>query len=82
MNMLLEARFQQLAKDQAENNEMPAELRKEVFRTLDMIDMFGDVADLFTGKLGEATAEFLDILENPEGEEPSADDLFLDLTDS
>lgn len=66
MQLLLEARFQQLAKDQQENNEMPTELRQEVFHTLDMIDMFGEMSDLFTGKFGETTAEFLDIIENPD----------------
>ena len=73
MQLLLEARFQQLAEDRRENNEMPAELRQEVFRTLDMIDVVGEVTDLFTGKFGETTAEFLDIIENPEGDEPAED---------
>lgn len=65
MKMLLEARFQQLAEDQKENNEMPSKLKKEVFRTLDMLDVFGDITDLFTGKFGESTAEFIDLIDDP-----------------
>jgi|GEM_PF-3284681 len=38
MKLLLEARFQQLAEDQRQKNDVPAELRKEVFRTLDLIE--------------------------------------------
>lgn len=69
MQLLLEARFQELAEDRQERNEMPAELRQEVFRTLDVIDTFGEVADLFTGKFGETTAEFIDLIESPDPED-------------
>lgn len=67
MQLLLEARFEQLAAEREEHNAVPKELHKEVFRTLDMLDMFGEITDLFTGKLGETTAEFLDVIENPAG---------------
>lgn len=73
MQLLLEARFQQLAEDREESNEMPTELRQEVFRTLDMIDMFGEITDLFTGKFGSTATEFLDIIENPDDGSPAGD---------
>lgn len=63
MQLLLEARFQQLAEEREERHEMPAQLREEVFRTLDLIDTLGQVADLFTSKFGETTAEFIDLIE-------------------
>lgn len=66
MQLLLEARFQQLAEDQEEKNSVPSELRKEVFRTLDVIDMVGEIGDLFTGKFGSTTAEFIDLIESPD----------------
>lgn len=66
MQQLLEARFEQLGKIRAEDAATPPRLRKEVFRTLDLIETFGEVADLFTGKLVESAADFIDLLENPE----------------
>ncbi|MBB4079773.1 hypothetical protein GGR28_002400 [Lewinella aquimaris] len=70
MQLLLEARFQQLAEEEAEASAGPApQLREEVFRTLDLIDLVGEVGDLFTGKFGEATTEFLDLLTDPEGDD-------------
>ncbi|MTB51230.1 hypothetical protein [Lewinella sp. W8] len=66
MQLLLEARFQQLAEDHEERHEMPAELREEVFRTLDLIDVVGEVTDLFTGKFGETTVGFIDLIESPD----------------
>lgn len=66
VQMLLEKRFQQLAQEQRENNEVPAELRHEIFRTLGSIDVLSDVTDLHNSNSGEATARFLDVIEQLE----------------
>ncbi|MCP9234852.1 hypothetical protein [Lewinella sp. JB7] len=74
MNLLLEARFQQLAQEEAAARPgPPPELRQEVFRTLDLIDLMGEVGDLFTGKFGGAATEFLDLLTDPDGEKHPED---------
>ncbi|MEM1217252.1 MAG: hypothetical protein AAGJ82_16265 [Bacteroidota bacterium] len=61
---LLAARFRALLPDEA----APDELQKEVFRTLDFLEMFGEIADLYTTKFGEAEMTFLDLLASDEEE--------------
>ena len=68
MQQLLEARFQQLADAREETAPAPPGLRKEVFRTLDLIDTLGEVGDLFTGKLVETTADFIDLIEHKDND--------------
>ena len=68
VQILLEARFQQLAKERKENNEVPEELRQEVFQTLDRIDEVEDINDLLTGEVENSTAEFLDRVNAPDND--------------
>lgn len=65
IELLLKARLQQLAQDQRVRHQMPNELRREVFLTLDLIDTFGEITRLFTSLLGETTATFIDLLKSP-----------------
>jgi hypothetical protein len=74
MQLLLEARFQQLAQDQVENHEMPSELRQEVFDTLDVIHANGEATNLSVEKTEEATSEFIDMIESPDDENPPSTD--------
>ena len=60
--------MQQLASRRREVAPAPTDLKQEVFRTLDMIDTIGEIGSLFTGTLFNTTAEFIDLIENPEGE--------------
>ena len=69
---LLEARMQQLASRRREVAPAPTELKDEVFRTLDLLDTVGEIGSLFTGTLLGTAAEFIDLIENPEGEPPPA----------
>jgi uncharacterized protein YggL (DUF469 family) len=64
MQLLLEAPFLQLAKDQRENNELPAKLRQEIFQTLRTIDMSEGVQDISTDELEETTDDFMDNIED------------------
>ena len=65
---LLSARFQQLAAAREEQATTPAELKGEVFRTLDLLDTLGEIGDLFTGKFAGAAADFIDLLEHTDPE--------------
>ncbi len=67
MELLLQARMQQLADERRAATPPPPELRQEVFRTLDLIDTIGEIGSLFTGTLLGTAAEFIDLLEDPEG---------------
>jgi len=51
------------------NEEAPEELKKEVFRTLELFDMFGEVIELFTTKFGATEANFLDYINEAPPEE-------------
>ena len=64
MQLLLEAPFQQLAKDRRENNELPAKLRQEIFQTLRTIDMSEGVEDISTDESEETTDDFMDNIED------------------
>lgn len=55
---LLAAKFRELMPDK----DAPEELKAEVFRTLDFLDMFGEIADLYTAKFGAAEFGLLEIL--------------------
>ncbi|CAH0999548.1 hypothetical protein LEM8419_00848 [Neolewinella maritima] len=68
MDLLLEARLQQLASQRRATSAPPPDLKKEVFRTLDLLDTIGEVGALFTGTLIGTAAEFIDLLEDPTGE--------------
>lgn len=64
----LEEKFKQmLPKEDA-----PEELKKEVFQTLDTLNLIGDIADLFTAKFSKTEAAFFNI--SDEAEQNSADD--------
>jgi len=56
MQRLLEAHFQQLAEEERKNQEVPAGLRKEVFRTLDMIDQAAGLTDFVSGRASDDAA--------------------------
>ena len=53
----------------------PEDLKKEVFQTLDMLNLFGDMADLFTAKFSKTEAAFLGLSEEEEDidDEPEVD---------
>ncbi|MEZ5042462.1 MAG: hypothetical protein R2828_21355 [Saprospiraceae bacterium] len=53
----LEEKFKQLLPDE----KAPAELKAEVFGTLDTFTLLGDIVDLFTTKFTATEAEFLNI---------------------
>ena len=42
----------------------PAELKKEVFSTLDSLTLLGDITDLFTAKFTKSKAQVIDLI-NP-----------------
>ena len=67
MELLLQARLQQLADERRAATPPPPDLQQEVFRTLDLIDTIGEIGSLFTGTLLGTAAEFIDLLEDPEG---------------
>ena len=67
MELLLQARMQQLADERRATTPPPPELRQEVFRTLDLIDTIGEIGSLFTGTMLGTAAEFINLLEDPEG---------------
>ena len=52
--------FQQLTPDAP----APEALREEVFRTLDLLDLAGEVTALFTEKLGRSGLEFFELLDD------------------
>jgi len=51
----------------------PEALKAEVFRTLDFLDMFGEIADLYTAKFGAAEFGLLDLLTPNADDFPSAE---------
>jgi len=57
----LEEQFQQLGSDQ----KVPEDLKEEVFGTLDSLNLFGDVLDLFTTKFSKSEANLIDLVSNP-----------------
>ncbi len=65
LDKLLVEKFQQLVLDQP----APAILKEEVFRTLDFLEMFGEVVELYTSKFGEAELNLLDLLSNKEDQD-------------
>ena len=67
MELLLQARMQQLAEERRAAAPPPSDLQQEVFRTLDLIDTIGEIGSLFTGTLLGTAAEFIDLLEDPDG---------------
>lgn len=67
---LLAEKFRQLLPDEA----APSELKEEVFRTLDFLDMFGEIADLYTAKFGAAELSLLDVMTPPTESTPPAAD--------
>ena len=69
MELLLQARLQQLADHRRAAAPPPDALRHEVFRTLDLLDTIGEIGSLFTGTLLGTAAEFIDLLEDPAGED-------------
>lgn len=68
LKKVLEERLQQVS---PENGEAPAELKEEVFSTLDMISFLADLADFFTLKFTETEISILEALneDSPEEEE-------------
>jgi hypothetical protein len=47
----------------------PEELKKEVFKTLDTLNLIGDIADLFTDKFTKTEAAFFDLAEGEDDED-------------
>ena len=58
----LEEKFKQLIPDE----NAPEELKKEVFQTLDTLNLLGDLADLFTVKFSKTEAVFLGMVQDDE----------------
>ncbi|MEM9820119.1 MAG: hypothetical protein AAF985_03575 [Bacteroidota bacterium] len=56
------------------NEEAPKELKKEVFNTLDTIQLFADIADLFTIKFTRTELDFLDLSSQQGAPGPQSDD--------
>lgn len=61
----MEEKFQQLG----QNTKVPEDLRKEVFSTLDTLNLFADIADLFTVKFSMTEIEALGIPSDEEVKE-------------
>lgn len=61
----LEEQFQALLPEA----DAPIEVKKEVFRTLDLLEVAGDIADLFTDKFGKTSAQALDFLDTDTSDE-------------
>lgn len=57
LRTVLEQKFSQMNID---NDEAPAELKKEVFNTLNSMILVGDILDLFTIKFAQTELTFLD----------------------
>lgn len=55
----LEEQFQALLP----NKDAPAEIKEEVFHTLDLLDVVGDITDLFTTKFGKTGVQIVDLLD-------------------
>lgn len=67
---LLAEKFRQLLPDQ----EAPEQLKTEVFRTLDFLEMFGEIADLYTAKFSAAEMGLLDTIATGEDDtKPTVD---------
>jgi len=58
INKNLEKQFQKLKP----SVDAPEELKEEIFKTLDTLDLIGDIADLFTIKFTGVEAEFVDLI--------------------
>jgi len=65
---LLEEKFSQFLNEE----EVPQELKKEVFNSLNSLIMFGDLADLFTVKFAQINIGFISPFEG--GREEQKDD--------
>jgi len=44
------------------NENAPEGMKEEVFQTLETLNLIGDIADLFTAKLAQTEADFIDIV--------------------
>ncbi|MFK8102502.1 MAG: hypothetical protein AB8G15_08255 [Saprospiraceae bacterium] len=73
MNTNLATQFKQFVPQE----EVPQELKKEVFDSLSTINLIADVFDLFTGKFTSAETQFFELLSDH-----LAEDDFGDTTDS
>lgn len=62
IKMNLEDIFKQFIPDE----NAPEELKKEVFQTLDTLNLIGDLADLFTAKFSKTEAVLLGLLHDEE----------------
>lgn len=62
VQVLLETRFQQLAVERKENNEVPQELRQEVFETLDRIEEGDDINEVLAGEVKNTSSEFIKLV--------------------
>lgn len=65
----LEAQFQKLGSDE----KSPEDLKKEVFNTLDTLQLLGDFADLFTAKFTETEVKFVDVVSDPDEEDKNSE---------
>lgn len=57
-----ELHIEQLFKNMLPREDAPEAVKKEVFQTLDTLNLVGDVFDLFTAKFTQSESEFLDLL--------------------
>ena len=62
LDKLLVEKFQRIMLDKS----APEALKQEVFRTLDFLEMFGDIAALYTSQFGEAELNLLNLINNEE----------------
>lgn len=62
----MELHIEQLFEQMLPKEDAPEAIKKEVFQTLDTLNLMGDVLDLFTTKFTQTESEFLDILTDEE----------------
>ena len=65
--------LEEVFKEFLPDDNAPEHLKKEVFQTLDTLNLIGDFADLFTAKFSKAEAVFFGLIPN-EGEQAEPDD--------
>lgn len=61
----LETLFEQMKPEE----DAPEDMKKEVFDTIETLEMVNDIADLFTGKFGASKADFIDLISGTDSKE-------------
>lgn len=62
LQLHLETMFQEMLP----TNDAPEDIKKDVFNTIDTLNLVGDFVDLFTTKFTQTETEFLDLLSDDE----------------